>query len=103
MGVTRLKRKGLRNKAKAKTRQENIKKLTKQPPIKQVDVEAIKAEFEKKGGSKKSEKPKAEATAKEEAPVKKDAAKDAIEGNTTAEKKEPAKVQVKDTEDNKEE
>lgn len=48
MGVTRLKRKGLRNKLKAKTRQDKIKQLTKQPPIKQVDVEKIKAEFEKK-------------------------------------------------------
>ena len=48
MGVTRLKRKGLRNKLKAKTRQDKIKQLTKQPPIKQVDVDKIKAEFEKK-------------------------------------------------------
>jgi hypothetical protein len=48
MGVTRLKRKGLRNKLRAKTRQDKIKQLTKQPPIKQVDVEKIKAEFEKK-------------------------------------------------------
>lgn len=102
MGVTRLKRKGLRNKAKAKTRQDNIKKLTKQPPIKQVDVEAIKAEFEKKGGSKKADKSKAEAP-KEEAPIKKEAAKDAVENDTTAEKKEPAKAKVKDTEDKKEE
>ncbi|WPP52140.1 hypothetical protein [Catalinimonas niigatensis] len=102
MGVTRLKRKGLRNKAKAKTRQDNIKKLTKQPPIKQVDIEAIKAEFEKKGGSKKAEKPKAEAT-KEEAPVKKDAAKDIAEADGTAEKKAPAKAQVKDTETDKKE
>ncbi|WKN31728.1 hypothetical protein PZB74_22540 [Porifericola rhodea] len=49
MSVTRLKRKGLRNKAVAKKRQDTIKQLTKQPPIKNIDVEAIKAEFEKKG------------------------------------------------------
>jgi len=45
MGVTRLKRKALRNKAKSRKRNKRIKKLTKQPPIKQVDVEALKAQF----------------------------------------------------------
>ncbi len=98
MGVTRLKRKGLRNKAKAKTRIDNIKKLTKQPPIKNVDIEAIKAEFEKKGGSKKADKPKAEA-----ASAKNEDAKDVKDSDTTAEKKEPAKAQVKDTEEKKKE
>ncbi len=47
MGVTRLKRKGLRNKLKAQKRNEDIKKLTTLPPIKNIDVEKIKAEFEK--------------------------------------------------------
>lgn len=47
MAVTRLKRKGLRNKLVAQQRQERIKILTTQPPIKNIDVEAIKAEFEK--------------------------------------------------------
>ncbi|MDF9795848.1 hypothetical protein OKW21_001111 [Catalinimonas alkaloidigena] len=99
MGVTRLKRKGLRNKANAKKRQDKIKQLTKQPPIKSVDVEAIKAEFEKKGGSKKADTSKT----KEEAAVKKDAAEDLKKGDTTAEKKEPAKAQVKDTKEKTEE
>jgi len=48
MAVTRLKRKGLRNKLKAQKRNERIKQLNKQPPIKNVDVEALKAQFEKK-------------------------------------------------------
>ena len=48
MAVTRLKRKGLRNKLNAQKRNESIKKLTTQPPIKNVDVEALKAKFEKK-------------------------------------------------------
>ena len=60
MAVTRLKRKGLRNKARAKQRQEAIKEFTRLPPIKKVDVEAIKAEFAKNG---KSSKPKKETSA----------------------------------------
>jgi hypothetical protein len=48
MAVTRLKRKGLRNKLKSQKRNERIKELNKQPPIKNVDVEALKAQFEKK-------------------------------------------------------
>ena len=48
MAVTRLKRKGLRNKLKSQVRKQKIKKLTTQPPIKNIDVEKIKAEFEKK-------------------------------------------------------
>jgi hypothetical protein len=48
MAVTRLKRKGLRNKLKAQKRNQRIKELNKQPPIRNVDVEALKAQFEKK-------------------------------------------------------
>jgi len=48
MAVTRLKRKGLRNKLKAQQRNERIKQLNKQPPIKNVDIEELKAKFEKK-------------------------------------------------------
>ena len=54
MAVTRLKRKGLRNKANSAKRTGAIKRLTSTPVIKNVDVEAIKEEFAKKGGSKKS-------------------------------------------------
>lgn len=56
MGVTRLKRKGLRNKIKAKKRIEGIKSLTHLPPIKNVDVEKIKAEFAEKAGKKSAKK-----------------------------------------------
>jgi hypothetical protein len=47
MGVTRLKRKEKRNLAKAVNRTAKIKQLMKRPVIKNVDVEAIKAEFAK--------------------------------------------------------
>ena len=45
MAVTRLERKGRRNKARAKNRLVFIKQLNWKPAVKQVDVEAIKAEF----------------------------------------------------------
>ena len=48
MGVTRLKRKERRNRAVATNKQTVIKQLMKRPKIKNVDVEAIKAEFAKK-------------------------------------------------------
>jgi hypothetical protein len=48
MAVTRLERKGLRNKAKANNRQKKMKQLNRQPVIKKIDVEAIKAEWENK-------------------------------------------------------
>ena len=48
MGVTRLKRKEKRNRAVANNRQTRIKQLTLKPIIANVDVEAIKAEFEAK-------------------------------------------------------
>jgi len=76
MAVTRLERKGLRNKARAKARKQRIKELSKQPPIKNIDVEAIKEEFAKKSGkpvakkeSKKEEAPKAEGVKAEAAPT----------------------------------
>ena len=56
MAVTRLKRKGLRNKARAKQRQVDIKKLTLMPPIKNVDVDEIKEEFAQKSGKPVSKK-----------------------------------------------
>ena len=74
MAVTRLKRKGLRNKANAATRLTNIKRLTAVPVIKNVDVEAIKEEFAK-GGSKPAAKAKKKEAAepaakKQEEPTK---------------------------------
>ena len=48
MAVTELKRKGRRNKTKANNRVARIKDLLRTPVIKNVDVEAIKAEFEAK-------------------------------------------------------
>ncbi|MFA7472980.1 MAG: hypothetical protein WCY86_08775 [Spirosomataceae bacterium] len=48
MAVTRLLRKGLRNKAKAKARVQQIKDLMRRPDIRNVDVDAIKASFAKK-------------------------------------------------------
>ena len=47
MGVTRLKRKDLRNKSKANNRVSRIKQLTATPVIKNVDIEAMKASFAK--------------------------------------------------------
>ncbi len=52
MAVTRLERKGKRNKAVANNRIAYIKHLNWKPEIKQVDVEAIKAEFEANKGKK---------------------------------------------------
>ena len=45
MAVTRLKRKGKRNKLTAFKRQERIKQLTKKPVIKNMDIEKLKASF----------------------------------------------------------
>ncbi len=47
MAVTRLKRKGLRNRAIANNKQADIKRLTLKPEIKKVDVEELKAQFAK--------------------------------------------------------
>ena len=47
MGVTRLKRKERRNLTKANNRVAKIKYLMERPIIRNVDVEAIKAEFAK--------------------------------------------------------
>ncbi len=66
MAVTRLKRKGRRNKTTARVRVETIQRLNSKPVIKNVDVEKIKAGFS--GTSAKAEK-------KEKAPAKKVEAK----------------------------
>ena len=52
MGVTDLKRKGQKNKTRASNRLAVIKDLLRKPDIKNVDVEAIKAEFAAKDTKK---------------------------------------------------
>jgi hypothetical protein len=47
MAVTRLKRKGLRNRAIANNKQAAIKRLTQKPEIKKVELEELKAQFAK--------------------------------------------------------
>ncbi len=69
MGVTRLKRKDQRNKSKANNRVSRIKQLTATPVIKNVDVEAMKASFNKADDKKATAKAeKAVASEKETAP-----------------------------------
>ena len=68
MAVTRLERKGLKNKNVAKKRITDIQRLTLTPVIKNVDIEAIKAEFEaKKAKAKPAKKSEAPIAASEEA------------------------------------
>lgn len=55
MTVTSLKRKKLKNRNRAKERQTSIKQLTSRPPVKKVDVEEIKATFNKEEGASKEQ------------------------------------------------
>ena len=124
MAVTRLNRKGLRNKLKAKQRKQRIKALTRKPPILNVDVEAIKAEFAQKSGKPmqqnievfSSEESSATSSSSAEATSAADTPKGAVspeastdenenitdtpieEVNTTAETRKPAKASVEDEE-----
>ncbi|MFD1143175.1 hypothetical protein ACFQ4C_18760 [Larkinella insperata] len=50
MGVTELKRKDKKNKARANNKTAKIKQLLRRPDIKNVDVDAIKASFAEKKG-----------------------------------------------------
>ena len=76
MAVTRLERKGRKNKSRAKARVATIKRLNQAPVLKNVDVEAIKAEFakteEKPKGKKKEKVTKAETKPVEETKATKD-------------------------------
>lgn len=45
MGVTKLLRKAQKNKSRAHNRLDRIKELMRKPEVKNVDIEAIKAEF----------------------------------------------------------
>lgn len=83
MAVTRLERKGRKNKSVAKKKNAAIKLLNETPVIKKVDVEKIKEEFKAK---LKSEKPaKEKAAPKKKAEVKEEAT---AEAPTTEEKTE---------------
>jgi hypothetical protein len=48
MSVTRLKRKDRKNSNRANNRVAEIKRLTAQPVIKNIDIEAVKKSFEEK-------------------------------------------------------
>ena len=56
MTITRLERKGLRNVSRAKRKKQIIKSLSKIPVIKNVDVDAIKKEFDSKLKTKSKNK-----------------------------------------------
>ena len=69
MAVTRLKRKGRRNKTNSLKRTTAIKRLTATPVIKNVDVESLKEGFaggSKKDAAKKQEEPKKDTAADKE-------------------------------------
>ena len=60
MTITRLERKGLRNVSRAKRKKQIIKSLSRIPVIKNVDIEAVKKEFDSKLKTKSSNKEKKE-------------------------------------------
>jgi len=69
--ATSLKRKARKNRTVARKRRENITRLNSLPPVKNVDIEKVKEEFEqnkksKKSAFKKEEKPEAKVTKAEE-------------------------------------
>jgi hypothetical protein len=82
MASTELRRKARKNRVVSKLRQDNIKRLTRKPVLKLVDIEKIKEEFAAKAASKK--KTASEKVEKE--PVKKAEAKAAVK-EKVAEKK----------------
>jgi len=89
MAVTRLERKGRKNKARAKARVKQIKLLNQKPPVVNVDVEAIKAEFANKAAAK---------SVKKAEPVTEVAAEVATEEAPKAKKKAPAKAKEESAE-----
>ena len=90
MAVTRLERKGRKNKNVAKNRVATMKRLNSLPSVKNVDIEEIKKEFASKAKeapkAKAKEEPKKEAPKAEAAPVEAPAKEEKKE----APKKEPA-------------
>ena len=79
MAITRLQRRQRKNRLNSIRKQQTIKDLSSRPVIKNIDVEALKAEFEKKSVAVKNEaKPEVEkkttkksAAKEEKEPVKK--------------------------------
>ena len=69
MAVTRLERKGRKNKAVSKKRTQRMKLLNATPVIKKVDIEKLKEEFKEKAAAKKAPKAKKEEAPKAEAAV----------------------------------
>ena len=66
MTITRLERKGLRNVSRAKRKKQIIKSLSRIPVIKNVDIEAVKKEFDSRLKTKSSSKEKKESPKKTE-------------------------------------
>jgi hypothetical protein len=74
MGATSLKRKARKNRVVAQQRVDTIQRLQTQPVIKNVDVDAIKAEFAKTAKKPEAKKETAAKEDKAEAPKAKKAA-----------------------------
>ena len=100
MAVTRLERKGRKNKSRAKARVKRIKSLNEAPIVRNVDIEAIKAEFANKAAKPaKKEEPKAEVvedTVVEKAEVVTEAAAPEMTEEPVAEAKEEKAEAVKE-------
>ena len=79
MAVTRLERKGRKNKNVAKKRVNTMKRLSSKPVIKNIDVEAIKAEFEAGATKPAAKAKKAPKAKKEKAPVEEVKATEVVE------------------------
>lgn len=67
MAVTRLKRKGKKNRVVSKLRIQNMKLLAARPVISNVDIEAIKEEFKAKAAAEATPKAKKATKAEKEA------------------------------------
>lgn len=93
MAVTRLERKGRKNKSRAKARVKTIQRLSGSPMIKNVDIEAIKEEFEKNLTKKSAPKKKKEEKPVEAAIVEEKVA--AVEAKPAKEKEAVAKTEEK--------
>lgn len=107
MGVTRLKRKGRRNKQRSAQRTNQIKQLTAKPVLKNVDKEELIASF-KAEEPKKAPKAKKEEAPVEEAPKAEAKKEKAPKAKAAPKKKEakaeeaPAKEETKSEEDSAE-
>ncbi len=86
MGVTKLLRKAQKNKSRAHNRLDRIKDLMRKPEVKNVDIEAIKAEFAA-ANKQEANAPKAEKAESEPKSEKKESAPKAEESEVPAEEK----------------